>query len=77
MTRDHDSAVVGEMLPRRALHLTATGHNRDAADTLFTTRPGILQTDRNPTSNTRLALLGGTFDPEGVPCAKSGGSSRP
>ncbi len=34
MTSDHDCAVVGDMLLRRAFHLTATDQGRDAPDTL-------------------------------------------
>lgn len=55
MTDDHDCAVVGEMMLRRALHLTATDQNRDAVDTLVrildtqllpTDEPAIDDTDR-------------------------------
>ena len=54
MTNDHDCAVVGEMLLRRALHLTATDQNRDAVDTLVR----ILDTQLLPTDEPEIDETG-------------------
>ncbi len=54
MTEDHDCAVVGEMLLRRAFHLNSADPNLDAVPTLLR----ILDTQLLPTDEPKMDLTG-------------------